>query len=257
MAKAIKKYALGCLPDAPDDRDLLVAPGMFTVPEQVDWTSQMSVVRDQGNEGSCVGHAVVAVKEFQERRQYGRAFDFSERFAYEYAKRYDEWEGEGYEGTSIRGAMKALTKHGVCEESYWPYKPQKKGKPDPQALNNAYLYRISVYRSLTYYDKIEGTQRVNLDALKRALAEVGPVAVGFAIYGDDWFNVGPDGVIKDSKSKVFNGGHAVCLVAYDEKEKIFSLKNSWSAHWGKAGYGFLSYDFMLKYCQNAWSAWDA
>jgi C1A family cysteine protease len=256
MAKNFK-YSLGCLPDAPDERDLLVAPAMFTLPEKVDWTTQMSVVKDQGREGSCVGHAAVAVKEFQEKRQTRRDFDFSERFAYEYAKRYDEWEGEDYEGTTLRGVMKALHKHGVCEEDHWPYMPYKIGRPDPQALQNAWQYRIGVYRSLAYFDKREGKSRVNLEAVKRALVEVGPIAVGFHIYGEDWFKVGLDGLIKDSGSTVYEGGHAVCLVAYDNKERIFSLKNSWGPRWGKAGYGFLSYDYMVKYCHSAWSAWDA
>lgn len=33
---------------------------------------------------------------------------------YELARRYDEWPGEGYEGSSARGAMKGWVRHGVC-----------------------------------------------------------------------------------------------------------------------------------------------
>ena len=124
------RFLAGCLPDAPDERDFLVMPALYKVPGSVDWTKHMSRIRNQGEEGTCVGHAACAVKEFQEKRQYKKVFDFSERFAYEYAKKYDEWEGEEYEGTSIRGAMKALNKHGICEEKYWPYIPNKKGNPE-------------------------------------------------------------------------------------------------------------------------------
>ena len=41
---------------------------------------------------------------------------------YEMARRYDEWAGEKYSGSSARGAVKGWHKHGVCSESHWPYK---------------------------------------------------------------------------------------------------------------------------------------
>lgn len=39
---------------------------------------------------------------------------------YELARRYDEWPGEGYVGSSARGAMKAWERHGVCAHAEWP-----------------------------------------------------------------------------------------------------------------------------------------
>ena len=38
----------------------------------------------------------------------------SPRMLYDMARRYDEWEGESYDGSSARGAMKGWYKHGVC-----------------------------------------------------------------------------------------------------------------------------------------------
>ena len=37
------------------------------------------------------------------------------------ARRYDEWPGEDYTGSSARGAMKGWHKHGVCAEAEWRY----------------------------------------------------------------------------------------------------------------------------------------
>ena len=37
------------------------------------------------------------------------------------ARIYDEWDGEDYEGSSCRGAMRGWHRHGGCELSLWPY----------------------------------------------------------------------------------------------------------------------------------------
>ena len=37
------------------------------------------------------------------------------------ARRYDEWPGQNYEGSSARGAIKAWVKHGVCLEKSWKH----------------------------------------------------------------------------------------------------------------------------------------
>jgi hypothetical protein len=52
---------------------------------------------------------------------------------YEMAKRYDEWPGEQYSGSSARGAMKDWHKHGVCGDECWPYHTKKQD----QRLNDA------------------------------------------------------------------------------------------------------------------------
>jgi len=162
MAEA--KYKLGYRPEPPDIRDLMVPIPQYDLPKEVDWTHQVTRVKNQGNEGACVGFAVTALKEFQEWRQHGRKFDFSERWAYEFAKQEDEFPGEDYEGTTIRGAMKALAKHGICTEDLWPYVAGKKGEPHEKAALEAFPYRIEKYRSLVIPDK-------DIRLIKRGLHE--------------------------------------------------------------------------------------
>ena len=53
-------------------------------------------------------------------------------------------------------------------------------------------------------------------------------------------------------------GHAVAVVGYDDKMKIKNkygkiettgallIRNSWRTQWGKEGYGWLPYDYLLK-----------
>ena len=47
---------------------------------------------------------------------------------YELARRYDEWPGENYAGSSARGAMKGWHKHGVCAETMWPSHATEHGR---------------------------------------------------------------------------------------------------------------------------------
>lgn len=65
-------FALNYIQDNPDSRDFVMSsPGdVLTTPTVVDYSSQMSPVKDQGKLGSCVAQAVVAVKEWQERKEH-------------------------------------------------------------------------------------------------------------------------------------------------------------------------------------------
>jgi len=243
------KFALGYRPEPPDEQDLCLSIPQYDLPKKVDWTEQVTEAKDQGNEGSCVGFDVTGLKEFQEWRQHGKKFDFSERWAYEMAKRYDEFPGDNYEGTTIRGAMKALAKHGICEEKFWPYVPGEKGEPDEQAAENAYKYRIKRYRSLVIPQK-------DIRLVKRGLHETGPVAAGVAIHAS-WFEVGKDGVIHDlgPRARIL-GYHAILLLGYADGNKLVKIKNSWGPGWGAEGFGFINFEYFIRILHSAWAAYD-
>lgn len=242
------EYKLGYRREPLDYRDLaMVAPiPEYDLPKQIDWTEQVTKVGDQGSEGSCVGFAATALKEFQEWREYGKRYDFSERWIYEWAKEEDEFPGTDYEGTTIRGAMKALQKHGICPEELWPYVPGEKGEPDEEAAGRASIFKIKKYRSLTIPEK-------NIRLIKRGLHETGPVLAGVAVHST-WFDVGKDGIIKPSFTQNILGYHAILPVAYDDK--YLKFKNSWGTGWGAQGYGFLELDFAMFILHSAWAAYD-
>ena len=196
---------------------------------------------------SCVGHAVAGLKEWMEWKEHGKKIDLSERWIYEMAKDHDEWPGNSYEGTSIRGAMKALMQHGICKEKHWPYIPKKRGEPDEKAAEDAYQFRIELYRSLTIPKK-------DIELIKRGLHETGPVALAFAVH-KTWFDVGKNGIIKKPgpKDKIL-GYHAILGIAYDEK--YFKIKNSWGKGWGADGFGYLTLDYAMDILHSAWAAYD-
>src|SRR5699024_7104796 len=129
---------LDALPDPADFRDWLFTPTLVDVPVrmELDGYRQAGVpVLHQGSEGSCTGFALATVARYllRTRRSEPDATTVSARMFYEMAKRYDEWQGEEYEGSSARGALKGWHKHGVCAEALWSYVDGD----DDHALTNA------------------------------------------------------------------------------------------------------------------------
>jgi len=241
-------YSLGCKKDPRDLRDIpmsLVLPPI-TIPKGVDYTSKMSPVRDQKNEGTCVAFAsVVGVKEYEDRKEYKKTIELSPRYLYSQCKQIDDIPDE--EGTYPRVAMKVLLKYGVCPESFWPYRPYQTNDHKPGADKNAKTYRIQAYARLK-----------SVTEMKRSLVINGPFLAGVEVY-DCWFTpkAQKTGLILMPKpDDELQGGHAICVVGYDDSRKLFKFKNSWSKKWADKGYGYLPYDYITKYCQDAWSATD-
>jgi len=113
---------LDAFPDRIDLRDWYYQPSLISLPDAYLACPLIprSRILDQGQEGACTGFALAAVVNFLRTRQ-GQTARVSPRMLYELARRYDEWPGEAYEGSSARGAIKAWVKHGVCLESSWKH----------------------------------------------------------------------------------------------------------------------------------------
>jgi C1A family cysteine protease len=241
-------YSLGCLKDKLDLRDIpmgLVLPPV-RVPKRVDYTSAMTPVRNQGDEGTCVAFAsVVGVKEYEDSEEYKKVIELSPRYLYSLCKKNDGIPDE--EGTYPRVAMKMLLNYGVSLETYWPYKPHQKDRPKTGADKNAKIYRVKAYARLS-----------GVDEMKRSLMINGPFLAGVEVFAS-WFtqSASKTGIIPiPKKNDELQGGHAICIMGYDEAKKTFKFKNSWSAGWGDKGYGYLKYEYLEKYCSDAWSATD-
>jgi len=241
-------YSFGCLKDAEDLRDIpmgLVLPPM-KVPARVDYTPAMTPVRYQGNEGTCVAFAsAVGVKEYQDTKEYRKAVELSPRYLYSLCKTNDGIPEA--DGTYPRVAMKMLLKYGVSPEVYWPYRPHQKDTHKKGADKAAKRYRIKAYARLGA-----------IEEMKRSLLVNGPFLAGVQVF-TSWFTgrVSKTGAIPMPKVRdSLEGGHAICIMGYDDSKKIFKFKNSWSAGWGDKGYGYIKYEYIERHCSDAWSATD-
>jgi len=267
IEEAKKKFnlILNYKKDPSDERDYKLtsnfqnlSESVDLLPEHVDYTAGMPAVRDQGQLGSCVGFAVTAMKEWQEKKEHeeemakgkrGRKkiYNYSEAWVYWNAKKLDPW-GIEDEGTSIRYAMKVLQKIGVPTEKGWPYKDIN----DIDAIGEPERWADLVAR----WALIDSYWRVNnLSELKIALND-GPVPIGVPCFYEIFF-VGNDGIVSyPADSNEIYGGHAVCAVGYNDETKLIKFRNSWGKSWGENGYGYLPYDYVEDFLWDAWASKD-
>jgi hypothetical protein len=125
----IKGRTLDAMPDRIDIRDWPYQPTLQSLPHTVISIGEVPAILDQGDEGACTGFALAGVINHQLAKS-GIKRRVSPRMLYEMARKYDEWPGEKYEGSSARGAMIGWTRHGVCEESLWPAEAVGRRQPD-------------------------------------------------------------------------------------------------------------------------------
>ncbi len=241
----------GVVKDPLDLRDLIYESGLFELPFKVDNRAKAPVILDQGQEGACTGFGLAAVVNYlhhnrsdfsaAKRKAYkAKEKGASPRMLYEMAKRYDEWQGENYEGSSVRGAMKGWSRHGVCSWADWPYDARKPGRLTPKRQRAALDHPLGAYYRVRH---------LYLNNMQAALAETGILYASASVHRG-WQQVGNDGVIPYSKEKI--GGHAFALVGYDDRG--FWVQNSWGPKWGNKGFCHLGYDDWL---ENGFDCWVA
>lgn len=245
--------------DDSDARDYIFQPALSLLPEKLDHRGYAPVL-DQSTEGACVGFALATVINVSfnlryrsaSRRQRGKKADWvSPRMLYEMARRYDEWKGEDYEGTSPRGAMKGWHKHGVTSEKLWPYFVRGRRNPDRELTPDR--ARDALRRPIGAYYRIIDADVSHVQA---ALVE------GDAVLASSWVHSGwqneqlkPQGRGKPKliEPKARNTGlHAFAIVGYTPDG--FIIQNSWGSAWGSGGYALLAYEDWFENRQDAWVA---
>lgn len=246
-ARAHTGRSFDARPDTVDFRDRMYEPTLVEVPTELPLSRHLKLgvpVLDQGQEGACTGFGLATVVHVLMRQRAVRPerSDVSPRMLYEMARRYDEWEGEDYDGSSARGAMKGWYKHGVCTEKAWPYRPGKERGPGLTQPRTA----DAAGRPLGAYLRVNHRDLV---ALHAALAEVGVLFATATVHAG-WTAVGKDGVIHPDPQPL--GGHAFAVVAYDDEG--FWIQNSWGRSWGRQGMGRIGYADWLANASDVWVA---
>ncbi len=247
-APRLGERVLNVLPDMPDLRDRIYEPALLDLAITMDPPDPLiSPVRDQGDEGACTGFALATAITLMNTLRHQRLVSdkavpmMSPRMLYEMAKIHDEWPGEEYEGSSIRGALKGFFHNGVCRDDLAPYKSGEKGW------------------SLTV-DQAKDARNVGLGAYYRlrpeiidyhaALNEAGVIYVSATIHSS--WQAPKNGEIVPSKRK--EGGHAFVIVGYSARG--FLIQNSWGPKWG--GYGGRPGIALWRYedwAENVMDAW--
>ena len=129
--------------DAPDFRDFEYKPALVNLPPTLEVPKNLNI-RDQGSEGACTGFGLAAAIDLLLHRSK-RDTNVSTRMLYEMARRYDEWPGERYEGSSCRGAIKGWYNMGVCAEDKYPYVASAASELTVEAAKDARNNTIGAY----------------------------------------------------------------------------------------------------------------
>ncbi|MFN5048015.1 C1 family peptidase [Roseateles sp.] len=233
--------------DTLDFRDRMYQPSLVEVPTRIaleDYQAHGVPILDQGQEGACTGFGLATVANYLLRRRkvVPDATPVSPRMLYDMARRYDEWPGEAYAGSSARGAMKGWHKHGVCAESAWPYKLKRgaTGGLTQARVQDAQQRPLGAYLRVNHKDLV---------AMHAALAEVGILFATSMVHAG-WDEVGEDGLISPRETP--EGGHAFAIVAYDAEG--FWIQNSWGPDWGRQGFARIAYADWLRHATDVWVA---
>lgn len=217
------------------------------IPTLIDYTDKLLPIRNQGREGSSVGFAVAAALEYQIFKQFGEKISISPRFIYYFARKHGKFPIEQDHGARIRDAIEVLIETGAIAEEAWPYEPGNFSEMPPRTIEIVRHYRV-VGRRPVY----------NALSLRKALETFGPVPGGITMY-DSWSHshVGQSGRIPmPTKNSTQIGAHALCFVGYDNTDETFKFRNHWGLAWGDQGYGYISYEYVDSFLNDAWAIYD-
>lgn len=253
---------LDAFPDRIDLRDWYYQPALISLPDSLVSCPLIkpAMILDQGRQGACTGFALAAVVNFLRAKQKQTAI-VSPRMLYELARRYDEWPGEAYEGSSARGAIKAWVKHGVCLRSSW-----KDDQHGLTHLSDAIIRQAMAAPGGAYY-RIRPS---NVRDMHTALNETGILYASLMVHSG-WADPGGgkgdkpvmvnylrNGRMASLKLPVIrrsgsaDGGHAIALVGYTPQG--FIIQNSWGPGWGAGGFALLPYEDFLMHATDVWVA---
>jgi len=165
------------------------------------WNSN-GIWLDQGETSSCVGHAWTHAIEDGPVMYKAAGSIIDPYHVYREAQKVDEWDGENYDGTSVRAGAKVLQAMGFISAYTWAF---------------------------------------DLETTVKAIITTSPVIVGTDWFYS-MFHPDKDGVIKLEKYSSNAGGHAYLINGVNRTKGMFRIKNSWGRGWSKGGHAYISFE---------------
>jgi hypothetical protein len=202
----------------------------FRAPEEID-PRPWHRIEDQGEMGSCQGHALSSVCEMAYHIATGEVIQFSPLFAYYATQKIDGIRGD--QGSTIDGGRRCAMEFGSCPLDVMPYpNPVRYRWEIPkEAYEAAKAFKIRSHTMIRSYQ----------DAFTFLASGQGGIEIGIG-WGD--LQTDSRGVIETYRPGP--GGHAVCFLGYSKRsdrnsEKYLWLANSWGPqNWGNAGWAEVS-----------------
>jgi len=173
-------------------------------------------------------------------------------FIYEQIKSYSDLQCQ--EGAGLIVALEALKQYGTV-----PIKRFARSCGQPIAkelLIEAEKYRIAEYRRLFL-----ANTKDKVSPVKRVIAQNKPVVIGLQCFTNS-FIAAKDSIWKPTNNELKQilgqeGGHALCVVGYDDSLRAFEVVNSWGANWANRGFIWISYEVFEQVCFEAYEMYEA
>lgn len=223
----------------------------YTLPKKVSLRRFTPTPQNQGEQGSCVGwSSAYAARTTLEAVSTGanpNSITFSPSFL------YNQIGLRGCQGAYTGQALEHMTQHGLLYFAKFPYDPNScTNLPSRGQLEEAKRYRIRGYNRLT---KTGRNYDVDLEAVKQNIAQGAPVIIAAKVPYSFQDMMGKRiwrPTAAEARSVNNHGGHAMCLIGYDDEKQLFEIMNSWGTAWGDNGYVFVSYKDFKVFCREAY-----
>lgn len=223
------------------------------LPSKISYRAYCPPVQNQGQLSTCVGWATayaqvttqqnIMMGETNFRRKSARTMD--PNFIYAMIRSYsDSW---CQQGTQMSEAMEVLYKFGIKPFVSVPWLAcNSVSEIDAFTLALADIYSIQNFSVLIDKSNLTST-------LKNTLNNGKLISVGMQLTAS-FSNINNYGKWAPSSSERITGGHAMCIVGYDDNKYggSFELMNSYGQNFGDNGFVWISYADMKRYMQEAY-----
>lgn len=235
--------------DRIDLRDQRYLPSIHTAPPAQLIPDREIPVLHQKETSACTGFSLASVVHYLQAKggSYERVSPF---MIYSMARRYDEFPGSVKdEGSSLRGALKGWSRHGICHDKLWK---TLKMPPVPDNPREDW-WSDAMRRPLGAYYRVDVKSIADMHV---ALNEVGVLYASAICHagwdaGDDVeMPAGQYWQIPYRKAAPSDGGHAFVILGYTYEG--FIIQNSWGPEWATGGRAILRYEDWRAHAMDCW-----
>ena len=203
-----------------------------TLPPTFSWRNINGVdfstpVKNQAPCPTCEAYALVATLETLVQYQVGNPFgcDLSEIHLFFCSGGDANW------GVNVKDSANYLIDYGVPDEGCSPDPHRSYETPCSETLPG--------WENRTIKIQEWGWVETDIDSIKNALVEYGPLVICVSVYTDFMYYSG--GIYKNTWGER-EGGHLITIFGYDDDQRYWLIKNSWGTDWGEEGWIRVSYD---------------